>query len=132
MPGALELLEALHGRVRLGLASSARRNPVGLVLRTLAMARYFEVIATYEDVAPHIKPLPDVFLLVAQRLRVSPRECVVIEDAEKGILAAHHAEMKSIAVPNHHTRDNDFSKATLIVSSLQEVSLKRIQVLRSS
>lgn len=128
LPGALELLEALHGRVKLALASSARRIPVDLVLRTLGVTDYFEVIATFEDVS-QAKPEPDVFLLAAKRLGVEPSECVVIEDAEKGIIAAHRAGMKSIVIPNHHTRDNDFSKATLMVNSLHEVTLERITAL---
>lgn len=128
MPGALEFLEALHGRVKLALASSARRIPVNLVLHALGITNYFEVIATFEDVS-RAKPDPDVFLLVAKRLGVEPRECVVLEDAEKGILAAYRAGMKSIAVPNHHTQGNDFSSATLMVNSLKELSLERIEAL---
>jgi beta-phosphoglucomutase-like phosphatase (HAD superfamily) len=60
---------------------------------------------------------------VAERLGVEASECVVLEDAEKGVLAAHAAGMKVIAVPTHETRDNDFSKATRVVSSLTEVTL---------
>jgi beta-phosphoglucomutase-like phosphatase (HAD superfamily) len=63
------------------------------------------------------------FLHVAARLGVAASECVVLEDAEKGVLAAHAAGMKVIAVPTPHTRGNDFSKATLVVSSLTEVTL---------
>ena len=128
MPGALELLKALHSRVKLALASSARRIPVDLVLHTLGITEYFEVIATFEDVSK-TKPEPDVFLLAAHRLGAEPSECVVLEDAEKGIIAAHRAGMKSVAVPNHHTRGNDFSSATLIVNSLNELTLERIQAL---
>ena len=52
-----------------------------------------------------------------------------MEDAEKGILAADAAGMKSIAVPNIHTMSNDFSKATLVVNSLEEVSYELIDKL---
>ena len=79
-------------------------------------------MATNESVA-RVKPHPDLFLYVAERLGVTAAECVVLEDAEKGVLAAHAAGMKVIAVPNPHTRDNDFSKATRVVSSLAEVTL---------
>jgi HAD superfamily hydrolase (TIGR01509 family) len=132
MPGAMELLKALCGLVKLAMASSARRVPVNLVLNTLGISDRFEVIATYEDVAPRIKPHPDVFLLAAQRLGVPASECVVIEDAEKGVLAAARAGMKCIAVPNSHTRDHDFSNATLVVDSLDQLTLERIQALSPS
>ncbi len=59
-------------------------------------------------------------------MKVPPENCLVIEDAEKGILAANAAGMKSIAVPNIHTMNNDFSKADMIVSSLGEINCELI------
>ena len=43
------------------------------------------------------------------------------QQPEKGILAAQQAGMKSIAVPNRYTKDNDFSAASFTVGSLSEV-----------
>jgi len=40
-----------------------------------------------------------------------------------GVRAAHAAGMPVIAVPNVHTRDNDFSLATRVLPSLHEVSV---------
>jgi beta-phosphoglucomutase len=122
MPGALALVEALYGKKRLALATSSFGETAHLILRQLDIARYFEAVATNESVA-RVKPHPDLFLHVAERLGVPPSECVVLEDAEKGVLAAHAAGMKVIAVPNLHTRDNDFSKATRVVASLTDVTL---------
>jgi HAD superfamily hydrolase (TIGR01509 family) len=120
MPGAGELLERLYGRTRLAVASSSFRNVVEYVLQRLDFARFMEVVACRED-AEHGKPAPDIFLYVAGRLGVEPGECVVVEDAEKGIIAAEDAGMQSIAVPNRYTRDNDFSASTYIAESLAEV-----------
>ena len=120
MPGAEELLERLHGRKRLTVATSGLRTDVEYILRRLCFQEYFELVATREDVQ-EAKPAPDVFLFVASRLTVMPAECVVIEDAEKGIIAAHRAGMKSIAVPNRYTQDNDFSSASHVAGSLLEV-----------
>ena len=122
MPGALALVERLHGKKRLALATSSYSENAALILRRLDLARYFEAVATNENVA-RVKPHPDLFLYVAERLGVAASECVVLEDAEKGVLAAHAAGMKVIAVPTPHTRGNDFSKATRVVASLAEVTL---------
>jgi len=128
MPGALALIETLHGNKRLALATSSFRENAELILRRLDLVRYFEVVATCESVT-RVKPYPDLFLHVAERLGVAASECVVLEDAEKGVLAAHAAGMKVIAVPTPHTRGNDFSKATRIVSSLTEVTLPMLDSL---
>jgi beta-phosphoglucomutase-like phosphatase (HAD superfamily) len=83
------------------------------------------VIVARNDVTRY-KPAPDVFLLAAERLRVPPDQCVVLEDAEKGVRAAHAAGMKCIAIPNRHTRDNDFSLATIVAKSLHDVTVGMI------
>ena len=122
MPGALALIETLHGKKRLALATSSYRENAELILRRLELARYFEAVATNESVA-RAKPHPDLFLHVAEQMGIAASGCVVLEDAEKGVLAAHAAGMKVIAVPTTQTRGNDFSKATRVVSSLAEVTL---------
>lgn len=121
MPGAVPLIAALHGRKRLALASSSFRTSVEQILDALDVARFFEAVGTHESVT-RLKPYPDVFLHVAELLGVAPAECLVLEDAEKGVLAAYRAGMKVIAVPTVHTRDNDFSQATLVVPSLEHVT----------
>jgi HAD superfamily hydrolase (TIGR01509 family) len=121
MDGALELLDFLHGKFRIALASSSYRDAIDGVLAVLRIASYFEVIVSGLDVAK-VKPAPDIFLLAARALRVDPSECLVFEDAEKGVIAAHRAGMRCIVVPNDFTRHHDFSKATRICASLREVN----------
>jgi HAD superfamily hydrolase (TIGR01509 family) len=123
MPGALSLLERLEGRKTCALASSSYPDAVECVLRKLGVARYFATIAAKDSVG-RLKPFPDIFLYVAERLNVEPASCVVLEDAEKGVIAAKDAGMKCIAVPNEYTHHNDFSKATLVLSSLTQVTLE--------
>jgi HAD superfamily hydrolase (TIGR01509 family) len=125
MPGALELLNRLHGRKKLGLASSSYRDAVDGVLDGLGVARYFQAIVSGLDVA-RVKPDPEIFVAAAQQLDSSPSECLVIEDAEKGVIAAHRAGMHCIAVPNEYTRHHDFSKATRVCASLDDISLEFI------
>jgi HAD superfamily hydrolase (TIGR01509 family) len=121
MDGALELLESIHGRTKIALASSSYRDAVDGVLAGLGIAHFFEVIVSGLDVA-QVKPAPDIFLKAAGDLRVDPSKCLVFEDAEKGVIAAHMAGMRCIAVPNPYTRHHDFSKATKICSSLKEIN----------
>jgi ribosomal-protein-alanine N-acetyltransferase len=46
------------------------------------------------------KPAPDLFLLAAQRLGIDPATCLVLEDAEPGVIAAHRAGMQVYMVPD--------------------------------
>ncbi len=128
MDGALELLKVLYGNKTLALASSSYQDAVDGVLEGLNIAHYFEAIVTGLDV-PRVKPAPDIFLTAARRVGAVPSECVVIEDAEKGVLAAYQAGMSCIAVPNAHTRHHDFSKASRVCSSLNEITLQSIETM---
>ena len=128
MPGALEVLRRLRGHKTLALASSGHANAVECVIRALGMAEYFPVVVSREDVA-RVKPFPDLFLLAARRLAVKPAACVVLEDAEKGVIAANEAGMKCVAIPNEDTHHNDFSRASAVVSSLDEVTIEMIDSL---
>jgi HAD superfamily hydrolase (TIGR01509 family) len=130
MEGALELLEILADKKTLALASSSYPDAVDGVLQRLHLAQYFKVIVSGLDVAA-VKPAPDIFLAAALKAGAAPSECIVLEDAEKGIVAAFRAGMRSIAVPNAHTRHHDFSKATRVCSSLKEITLEFLDALGS-
>ena len=121
MPGATELLCSLQGKKLMGLATSSYSKDAYAVLNALALVDFFSCVATKSNVE-RIKPYPDIFLYIANQMNTLPQHCLVLEDAEKGVLAADAAGMKSIAVPNRHTMNNDFSKAALVVSSLEEVN----------
>jgi len=95
---------------------------VQAILKSADLEKYFLTIITAEDVKRE-KPAPDGFLLAAKNLRVDPRECFVIEDAEKGVIAAKDAGMKVIAIPNKKTSDNDFSRADLIIENIRSLTL---------
>jgi HAD superfamily hydrolase (TIGR01509 family) len=128
MDGAVQLLNALRHKTKIALASSSYRDAVDGVLIGLGIAYFFEVIVTGLDVR-QVKPAPDIFLKAAKDLGVRPAECLVVEDAEKGVVAAHRAGMRCIAVPNDYTRHHDFSKATRVCRSLTELTPVLLQSL---
>jgi HAD superfamily hydrolase (TIGR01509 family) len=121
MPGVHAALEALRDRRRLVLATSSHRDAAAAVLDTLALAGCFEYIATKEN-ATRVKPAPDVHLHVMDTVGLTPGECLVVEDAEKGVRAAAAAGIRCVAVPNPHTADHDFSQATRVLASLSELT----------
>lgn len=121
LPGARELLTALAGRQALALASAASDDSVRAVLAAVGIGHCFATVVARDSV-PRGKPFPDLFLLAAARLGQPPAACVVLEDAEKGVVAAHAAGMRCVAVPSEFTRHQDFSLATRVVGSLLDVT----------
>jgi HAD superfamily hydrolase (TIGR01509 family) len=101
LPGASEAVRALAGRWPLGLASSANREVIDLVLELAGFGDAFRVTVSSEEVERG-KPAPDVYLAAARGLGVDPASCVAIEDSTSGLRAAAAAGMTVIAVPNPH------------------------------
>jgi HAD superfamily hydrolase (TIGR01509 family) len=99
LPGAAEAVRSLARRWPLGLASSANRYIIELVLDLSGLADCFAVTVSSEEV-PHGKPAPDVYLEAARRLDVAPEECLAVEDSTNGIRSAATAGMTVVAVPN--------------------------------
>ena len=128
MPYATDFLERMSNSYRLLLASSSYSKNVLFIIKKLGMEHFFELCAFKESANPP-KPDPGIFLYLTNTLKLNPTECLVIEDAQKGIIAAHAAGMKSIAVPNQYTADNDFSLADNIVKSLHEIDFEIINSL---
>jgi HAD superfamily hydrolase (TIGR01509 family) len=128
MPGARDLLCSLKGKKKMALATSSHPKDAYAVLKVLDFEDFFSYVAS-KDSIERVKPHPDIFLHTAKEINIPPENCLVIEDAEKGILAADAADMKSIAVPNKYTMNNDFSKATLILDSLEQINCELIDQL---
>jgi HAD superfamily hydrolase (TIGR01509 family) len=99
LPGARETVSSLAARWPLGLASSANRVLIELVLEQAHLGRYFVETVSSEEVARG-KPAPDVYLEAARRLRIRPESCVAVEDSTNGIRAALAAAMPVVAIPN--------------------------------
>src|SRR4051812_36121764 len=72
------------------VASGGERKVVQRTLELIGLGKTFPVVVTAEDVT-HGKPAPDMFLLAAERMGVSPTECVVFEDSVLGLEAAKRA-----------------------------------------
>lgn len=122
LPGAIELLSSLQERgIKSAIASSAPPENVRIILKGLGIEKYFDAIACGREVTEG-KPSPQIFLLAAEKLKVEPAGCIVIEDAVAGIAGAKRAGMKCVAVANSHPQGK-LQEADLIVASLKSVSV---------
>ena len=81
------------------------------------------------DVVPAKKPAPDIYLLALERLGIEASEAIVIEDSRNGLLASVAAGLATVVTVNGYTRDQDFSEAALVVSSLGDPDDAPIEVL---
>ncbi len=95
-PGVVPFLEQLKSEgVRMAICSSSK-NALP-VLDALDLTKYFDAVITGNDI-DNPKPDPEIFIKGAAAVNMHPFHCLVFEDAESGVEAAHAAEMKCIGV----------------------------------
>lgn len=96
LPGARETLTALKERgIRIAVGSSSKNTP--LILDRLKITSLFDAVADGNEVT-RSKPDPEVFLLAAEKLQLSPRECLVVEDADSGVEAGKAGGFPTAAI----------------------------------
>jgi HAD superfamily hydrolase (TIGR01509 family) len=127
LPGAPETVRALAKRWPLGLASSANRPIIELVLELAGLKDCFAATVSSEEVARG-KPAPDVYLETARRLEVDPHQCAAVEDSANGIRSAVAAGMTVFAVPNAEFPPGPdvLALADEVLSSVAELTPERI------
>ncbi|MFE9630955.1 HAD family hydrolase [Streptomyces sp. NPDC006463] len=120
-PEMRKFVERLHSEgVAMAVASGSSREAIDAVLAGTGLDALLRTVVSAEEVA-HGKPAPDVFLEAARRLGADPADCVVVEDAAPGALAALAAGMGCMAVPyvTDTAHDPAFATAGLLFAGGQ-------------
>ncbi len=107
---------------KIGLGTSAPRYKVNIILNNLGFQRIFSAVVVAEEVKKG-KPNPEIYLKVAKKLKLQPKECIVVEDAPNGVKAAKNAGMKCIAITTTH-KESELIKADKIIESFIGFSIK--------
>jgi beta-phosphoglucomutase-like phosphatase (HAD superfamily) len=103
-PAVAAVVASVEGTVPMAIASGGARHVIEHALRHQPFSDAFAVIVTRDDVQRG-KPEPDIFLAAAQRFGAAPAECLVYEDSDEGMSAAHAAGMRVIDVRPYTVSD---------------------------
>ena len=109
--------------IKTGIATSNSRELVDMVDENLHFLPYIDVLVTTNEV-PKGKPAPDIYLMVAQKLKVKPGECLVFEDIPSGILAGKNAGMTTCAVQDDfsaHLEEEKRNLADYFINSFKDI-----------
>jgi len=126
--GFFEFVKDLKANgIKTAVATSAPRANLDLISGKLNLPAYMESFMASEDVTAH-KPDPQVYLTSAQRLGVSPADCVVFEDSFSGVSAAINAGMKVVGVLTSHPKE-ELPPCDLYIEDYREMSYNRVVAL---
>jgi pyrophosphatase PpaX len=122
-PSAQMVLRKLKAKgFKLGIITTKYREPVMDVLSHFGIAELFDVVVTGYEVIKH-KPAPDIVLEAAKRLRVDPKQCVVVGDSPLDVQAGKQAGTFTIAVlSTTYTRKQlESTKPTIVIEEFEEI-----------
>lgn len=108
-----------------GVATSAPRANLSLILDKLGFASKMESILSSEDVQFH-KPNPEVYLKSAENLAVPPKRCIVFEDSFSGVTAGLNAEMKVVGVLSSHTKE-ELPPCSYYINNYHDITVEMIK-----
>jgi len=121
LDGVEETIRKYFGKYRLAVASSSDCVEIEKILNTVSLRSSFEQVVG-GDMVSRKKPDPEIYLKTARLLSLTPQQCIAFEDSESGLTAAKDAGMFAVAVPNKLSGHHDFSRADLIVDSIDLVA----------
>ncbi|MEQ9442382.1 MAG: HAD family phosphatase [Cyclobacteriaceae bacterium] len=125
IPGVQETISKIP--ITKAVVSNSRLARVLSSLKVAGLSDVFGKQIFSAEMVEHPKPAPDVYLLAARELGVDPAHCLVVEDSQSGVMAAHRAGMQVIGflaashIPEGHDRTVREEGAFATASSMKEL-----------
>lgn len=120
IPGIEDVLKILHSKFHLSVVTSSRKEHFNLIHDRTGFLKYMQFVLALGDYAKS-KPEPDPYLLAIERSGFRPEECLVIEDSERGLLAAKRAGLCCWVIPTELSEQGDFSTADKILKNFSQI-----------
>ena len=89
-----DVARANFGKVPMAVGSNGHLHNVQMTLQITGLLPLFDHVVSADSVARG-KPAPDVYLEAARRIGIAPADCIVFEDTDEGLEAAHRAGMRA-------------------------------------
>ncbi|MFI5361582.1 MAG: HAD family hydrolase [Elusimicrobiota bacterium] len=115
-----------HKGIRVAIASSSPSRWIAHVVDRFSLSPLLDEIVSADDVGGRTKPLPDIYLEAAARLKIPTVECLAIEDSSIGLLAAKRAGLRTAAFRTTHNAAQDLSLADFELSGFDGLDYERL------
>lgn len=128
LPGLDQFLkQAYASKIFMAIGSAAIPYNIDFVVDHFQIRHYFGAIVSADDVRIS-KPDPETFLICARKLNVDPADCIVLEDAPKGVEAAARAGMKAVVITTMH-KEEEFAAWANVLFATPDYHSSQIQEL---
>ena len=125
-PETIDLIRELRSKsIKVAVISSSKNTPY--ILDSIGLTDKIETKIDGNDITKG-KPDPQIFLMAAEKLGLSPKTCVVFEDAVLGVEAAKRAGMFCVGIDRHNDPAG-LKNADIIVKNLKEINYRQLKEL---
>ncbi|MCK4737528.1 MAG: HAD family phosphatase [Sulfurimonas sp.] len=118
--GVIDVLEELSKEYNFGIVTTSRRVDFDLIHSQREIVKYMDFTLCVEEY-PRSKPHADPYLAGMKKFNATHKQCLVIEDSQRGLSSAVNAGIECAVVENEFTATHDFSSATYKIKTLQEL-----------
>ncbi|MCB9358666.1 HAD family phosphatase [Candidatus Woesearchaeota archaeon] len=123
----IQTLDSLRkNKIPIAVGTSSQKGRTIQILEVMGIKDYFSAIVTADCIEYH-KPNPQVFLKCAEGIGLSPKKCVVIEDAARGIEAAIAGGFRSIGIANKYHSKEDLQYADIVLDDINDLDYSTIK-----
>lgn len=133
--GIKRIIKEAHDEgILLFVCSTSHEKSVSSLLKANLSKEYFSWFSELfcGDIVKAKKPAPDIYNLVKEKYNLKGSECFVVEDSRNGLLAAKAAGMNCIVTPSFYSKDEDFTEADIVVSSLGDPEAEKISIINGN
>ena len=120
LPGVREVLQTLHGKVKMAIVTSSAKSHFEIIHKRSGLLPFFDFYLTRGDYIKS-KPSAEPYLLALKRSAEEPHKALVIEDSPRGLAAAKAAGLTCWVIPGEHNSEHEFRAADKILSSVEEL-----------
>jgi HAD superfamily hydrolase (TIGR01509 family) len=106
--------------IQMAIGSAAIQMNIDFVIDGLHIRPFFNSIVSADDVV-YSKPHPETYLKCYDQLKVDHQNCIVFEDALKGVAAAQNAGMQTVVLTTMHAQE-EFSEFNNILCFVKDYS----------
>jgi len=114
-------------KIKMAIGSAAIPFNIDFVLDNLHLRHYFDAIVSADDVAIS-KPDAQTYLKAAKLINEYPENCIVFEDAPKGVEAAMNSGMRAVVLTTMHNR-NKFSNYNNVIAFVKDYTDEQLKEL---
>lgn len=122
LPNVINILEQIQEKSNYKIALGSASKNAKLILEQVGLTKYFDYIVDGSMVT-YGKPHPEGFLLAATQLETSPHNCIVFEDAPKGVEAALAGGMFAVGIG----KEEELGNAHIVLPNFSNIQFEEIE-----